>query len=72
MTSKDAVNMVTTKMTEQEVPEQSLAGTLSEGHLFTGQRHIPETSQDVPEQDAATPSLTQSGLLIEGECPIFR
>jgi hypothetical protein len=37
-TGKDAVNVATTDVTEQEapgqvVPEQSLAGTLSEGHM---------------------------------------
>jgi hypothetical protein len=66
-TGKDVVNMETIEVTEQEAPgqvapEQSLVGTLSEGHLTMKQGHVPETSQDVPEQDVATPSSTQSGL----------
>jgi hypothetical protein len=66
-TGKDAVNMATTEVTEQEAPrqvapKQSLVGTLSEGHLSAEQGHVPDTSLDVPEQDAATPSSTQSGL----------
>jgi hypothetical protein len=67
MTGKDAVNVATTEVTEQEAPgqvapEQSLTSTLIEGHLSMEQGHVPKTSQDVPEQDAATPSSTQSGL----------
>jgi hypothetical protein len=66
-TGKDVVNVATTEVTEQEAsgqvaPEQSLAGTLSERHLSAEQGHVPENSQDVPEQDATTPSSTQSGL----------
>jgi hypothetical protein len=57
-TSKDAINVATMEMTKQEAagqvtPEQSLPGTLSEGHLSMEQGHIPKTSQDVLEQDVA-------------------
>jgi hypothetical protein len=50
--------VATMEVTKQEAagqvtPEQSLPGTLSEGHLSMEQGHIPETSQDVLEQDVA-------------------
>jgi hypothetical protein len=66
-TGKDTVNVATMEVTEQEAPrqvapEQSLVGTLSEGHVSMEQGYILETSQDVPEQDVAIPSSTQSGL----------
>jgi hypothetical protein len=63
-TSKDAVNVVKTEVTEQMpeqeapeqvAPEQSLLGTLSEGQ-------VPETNQNMPKQTTATTSLMQDGL----------
>jgi hypothetical protein len=61
-TGKDAVNVATMEVIEQEAPgqvapKQSLAGTLSEGHLSMEHGYVPETSKDVPEQDVATPSF---------------
>jgi hypothetical protein len=48
-TGKEVVNVATTEVIEQEVPgqvvlEQSIAGTLSEGHLSVEQGNVPETS----------------------------
>jgi hypothetical protein len=65
--SKDAVNVATMEVAEQEAagqvaPEQSHLGTLSEGHLSAEQGHVPKISQDVPKQDTAPLSSTQSGL----------